>query len=92
MGSIDRHAPELGSPSTIYTVDELVRELGSDADQTPLIAFPKTELGVDDYEYFNGRDINRLVDGAVSHLLARNITPTVRLPCAGGYYQLLTDF
>ena len=75
----------------IYTIDELIRELGSDADQTPLIAFPKTELGVDDYEYFNGRDINHLVDGAVSQLLAGNITPTVRLPCTAGYYQLLTD-
>ena len=84
MGSIDRHASDLGSPSTIYTIDELIRELGSDADQTPLIAFPKTELGIDDYEFFNGRDTNRLVDGAVSQLLAGILTPAVRPPCADG--------
>ena len=46
-------------------------------DQSPLIAYPKTRNGVDDYEFITGAQLNRLVDGAAKALLAAGVEAVV---------------
>lgn len=67
-------------PKTIYTFDQVIRERGSDEDQSPLIAYPNFKLGVTDYELFTGRQLDRLVDGAAKALLRAGVRPLVRCP------------
>ncbi|KAF8862994.1 putative NRPS-like enzyme [Acephala macrosclerotiorum] len=59
----------------LYTFDDVIRERAEDPDQAPLIAYPKTKDGVDDYEFFTGKKLNRLVDGAVKALIAMGVEP-----------------
>jgi len=54
--------------SIIYTYDQLLRQRAIDEDQTPLFAYPKSQFGVADFEFINGRQLNRFVDGAVKSL------------------------
>jgi hypothetical protein len=63
---------------TIFTFDEVIRERAGDEDQVPLIGYPKSKLGITDYELFNGKELNRLVDGASKALLKLGVKPLVR--------------
>ncbi len=63
----------------LYTFDDVIRERAEDLEQVPLIAYPKTSDGVDDYEFFTGKELNRLVDGAAKALIGMGIQPVVRL-------------
>lgn len=72
---IVHHTPVIN----LLTFDELLLERAADEDQVPLIAYPKTKHGVDDYELFNGAQLNRLVDGAVKALLKEGVDPAVRI-------------
>ncbi|PMD33859.1 putative NRPS-like enzyme [Hyaloscypha variabilis F] len=65
----DAGAQPVLKPQTIYTFDQVIRERASDDDQSPLIAYPKSKLGVADYEVFTGKQLDRLVDGAAKALL-----------------------
>jgi hypothetical protein len=62
---------------TTYTFDDIIRQRAIDEDQSPLIAYPKTRLGVTDYELFTGEHLNRLVDGAAKALIKAGIPPMV---------------
>jgi hypothetical protein len=64
----------------IFTFDEVIRERANDEDQTPLIGFPKSKLGYTDYEIFDGKQLNRLVDGASKALLKFGVKSLVRPP------------
>lgn len=60
------------------TFDEVLLQRGVDADQNPLIAYPRTKHGADDYELFTGAQLNYLVDGAVRALFAEGVRAVVR--------------
>ena len=62
----------------LYTFDDIIRQRAVDEDQSPLITYPKTRLGVTDYELFTGRQLNRLVDGAAKALIKAGFDPVVR--------------
>ncbi|KAE9379666.1 putative NRPS-like enzyme [Stipitochalara longipes BDJ] len=59
----------------IYTFDQLICQRGKDEDQTPLFAFPKSRLGVTDYELITGKKLHQLVDGAAKALLHSGLIP-----------------
>jgi len=78
MGDIGVSAPLLkANERTMYTFDDIIRQRAIDEDQSPLIAYPKTKLGVTDYELFAGEHLNRLVDGAAKALIKTGIPPVV---------------
>ncbi|KAM0806547.1 putative NRPS-like enzyme [Seiridium cardinale] len=60
---------------TARTFDQLLRLGATDADQTPLLAFPKSKHGVVDYEPISGALLNQFVDGAARCLMARGFRP-----------------
>ncbi|KAE9366838.1 putative NRPS-like enzyme [Stipitochalara longipes BDJ] len=76
MGDIG--AQPVVKPKTIYTFDQVIRERASDEDQSPLIAYPKSKLGITDYELFTGKQLDRLLDGAAKALLKAGIRPLNR--------------
>jgi hypothetical protein len=61
----------------LYTFDEVIRERAVDEDQSPLLAYPKSKHGITDYELFNGRQLNQLVDGAAKALIVAGIPSLV---------------
>ena len=61
----------------MYTVDDLVRQRAADADQSPLLAFPRSQEHPIEYEYFTGKTLNQLVDGAVKSLIKSGVKPVV---------------
>jgi hypothetical protein len=67
-----------GNDVPFNTFDELIRQRAQDTEQVPLVAYPKTRFGVDNYELFTGKDLNRLIDGAAKHLLQAGLIPVVR--------------
>lgn len=64
---------------TIYTYDEVIRSRALDEDQVPLVAYPKSKLGIADYEFFTGKQLDRLVDGAAKALIKSGLRSLVRL-------------
>lgn len=76
MGPVEMSEPP--KEAALNTLDELIRRRALDTDQTPLIAYPKTRLGVYNYELFTGKHLNRLVDGAAKYLLKSGFPPVVR--------------
>ena len=76
MGSTQE--TQISHQAVLNTFDELIRQRAVDEDQNPLVAYPATRLGVDNYEHFTGRELNRLVDGAAKHLLRQGFKPVVR--------------
>jgi hypothetical protein len=63
----------------LYTYDQMLRQRGEDADQTPLIAYPKSRFGVADYELFDGKTLNRFIDGGVKALMKAGFEVVVSL-------------
>jgi hypothetical protein len=63
--------------SLFHTYDEVIRQRAVDSDQSAVIAYPKTRLGITDYELFSGRDLNRMVDGAAKSLIKAGLSPVV---------------
>jgi hypothetical protein len=69
--------------SGLRNVDDLIRKLALEEveNSPPLIAFPKEEKDRgEDYDQFNGKDLDRLVEGAAQRYLARGLSLVV---CAG---------
>lgn len=64
-------------PQTIYTFDDVILERARDEDQVPLIAYPKTRLGITDYELIDGKLLNRLVDRAAKAFIKAGVQPVV---------------
>ncbi|KAL8734217.1 MAG: hypothetical protein Q9166_001703 [cf. Caloplaca sp. 2 TL-2023] len=50
-------------------IDDLFKARAKDKVQRPLVAFPKSERGVSDFEYFTGRDLDRFVEHTAKHYL-----------------------
>jgi hypothetical protein len=62
--------------SGLRTVDEIIRKLAREEveNSPPLIAFPKqAEDHGGGYNQFNGKDLDRLVEGAAQRYLARGL-------------------
>lgn len=48
----------------LYMIDDLVRERAKDAEQCPILGYPKYKDSASEYEYFTGKDLDRMVNGA----------------------------
>lgn len=65
-------------PASFQLLDDVFRLRAADKIQTPLMAFPRSERGVSDYEYFTGQDMDRFTDQAAWHYM-RSELKSVRL-------------
>ena len=63
----------------MYTLDDLIRERAIDADQSPLFAFAKSQQLPIEFEYFTGKQLDRMVDRAVKSLMKSGVKPVVSI-------------
>ncbi|KAL8645201.1 MAG: hypothetical protein Q9210_006841, partial [Variospora velana] len=62
----DRQDEDLGE---FVLIDDLFKARAHDEIQTPLIAFPKSKRGINDFELFTGRDLDRFVEHAARYYI-----------------------
>ena len=65
------------STSPLIYVDDILRQRAQDEPQKPFIAFPKSFTGLDDFELFSARDIDRFVNNAARKLLSHGLNAAV---------------
>ncbi|OTB01437.1 hypothetical protein M426DRAFT_64072 [Hypoxylon sp. CI-4A] len=46
----------------LWMIDDLIRERGRDKEQNHILGYPRYDHDAADYEYFTGRDLDRMVD------------------------------
>lgn len=65
--------------TTLWTLDQLLRQRAIDDDQTPLLAFPKKLTSATDFEHITGAALNRFVDGAAKSFMLKGIPATASI-------------
>ncbi|KAL8649833.1 MAG: hypothetical protein Q9226_005412 [Calogaya cf. arnoldii] len=58
-------------PGGLTLIDDIFKARVKDKDQKPLIAFPKSERSVSDFEYFTARDLDRFIEHAARYYLGQ---------------------
>ncbi|KAI1416078.1 acetyl-CoA synthetase-like protein [Hypoxylon sp. FL1857] len=53
----------------LWMIDDLIRERGKDVEQLPILGYPRYDHDAAEYEYFTGRDLDRMVDEACRALV-----------------------
>ena len=56
-----------------YLLDDVFKLRAADKIQIPLLAFPKSERAVAEFEYFTGQDMDRFIDVAAKHYQEVNL-------------------
>lgn len=56
-----------------YLLDDVFKLRAADKIQIPLVAFPRSERAVTDFEYHTGQDMDRYVDLAAKYYTEANI-------------------
>lgn len=75
----DRSQPDVNDPLTgIYTIDDFLRIRAEEEPQVPILAYPRSELGLLDYDHFTARDLDRFGGNVARILTARGLHVKVR--------------
>lgn len=53
---------------TLYTINDVLLNLVRQSPEEPLVGYPKSSHGVNDYVYYSARDIDRFTNSAGSAL------------------------
>ncbi|KAI1476745.1 acetyl-CoA synthetase-like protein [Daldinia eschscholtzii] len=48
----------------LWMIDDLIRERAKDDEQVPILGYPRYDNSATEYEYFTGKDLDRMVDEA----------------------------
>lgn len=59
----------ISKASPLINVDDLLQKRILQDAEKPLVAFPKSHLGLDDFELFSARDIDFFTENAAQELL-----------------------
>lgn len=68
----------------LYLIDEIIRRRAQDEEQVPILGYPKYEDNAAVYEFFTGKDLDRMVDAACRALVAEGfkvVSVTQPLSC-----------
>ncbi|KAI1389370.1 acetyl-CoA synthetase-like protein [Hypoxylon trugodes] len=57
----------------LWMIDDLIRERGRDEEQAPILGYPRYDHDAAEYEYFTGKDLDRMVDEACRALVRAGI-------------------
>lgn len=61
----------------LKVLDDIIRHRAADDPPAPILAYPRAGT-VADYEYFTGRDLDQLIDGAAKRYLSLGLSPVRR--------------
>ena len=73
--STNGHTPSSAKFDQVLILDDLIRQRATDSDQVPLLAFPKSERGITDYEEFTGQHLDRFIDQAAKYYVRCGLKP-----------------
>ncbi|KAL8707032.1 MAG: hypothetical protein Q9225_007868, partial [Loekoesia sp. 1 TL-2023] len=75
LQALNRETNELDDDlGEFVLIDDLFKARAKDKSQTPLIAFPKSERGVSDFEFFTGSDLDRFVEHAARYYIQAELS------------------
>lgn len=75
----------------LTVLDDLIRARAADELQVPILAYPRFEHVVDDYEEFTGKELDRFIDQAVKHLMRSGIQPVLAPPLFFTLVKMIAD-
>jgi hypothetical protein len=58
----------------LKVLDDIIRHRAADDPPVPILAYPRPGT-VADYEYFTGKDLDRLINGAARQYLSLGLSP-----------------
>ena len=59
----------------LKVLDDIIRHRAADDPPVPILAYPRFEHSVDDYERFTGQQLDHFVDGAVKYFVSLGLKP-----------------
>ncbi|EEA26739.1 hypothetical protein EYB25_002224 [Talaromyces marneffei] len=62
----------------LRVLDDIIQHRATDNPPTPILGYPRNEDNVDEYEFFTGKQLHQLVDGAVKYYLKSGLKPNAR--------------
>lgn len=62
----------------LKVLDDIIRHRAADDPPSPILAYPRPGT-VADYEYFTGKDLDKLIDGATKRYLSLGLNPVRNL-------------
>ncbi|KAH8650872.1 hypothetical protein BGZ60DRAFT_462084 [Tricladium varicosporioides] len=62
----------------LKVLDDIIRHRAADADQVPILGYPRFENSVDDYEHFTGKQLDQFIDAAVKKYISAGLKPNTR--------------
>lgn len=70
--SSDRLVQKFGQ---LHVLDDLIRRRAADFIQRPILAYPSSEKDATSYSYYNGQDLDRMIDQVASVLINNGFQP-----------------
>jgi hypothetical protein len=71
-GTVDPSSNNEKGP-VIHTINDLLLERATTIPDQPLVGYPASSRGVDDYVYYSAKDLDRFADGAVQNLVHQGL-------------------
>ena len=75
LSAINGHGPSSAHSGEILILDDLIRQRAADSDQIALLAFPKSERGITDYEELTGQRLDQFIDQAAKYYVCSGLRP-----------------
>lgn len=76
IGKILPHVTEVNLDK-IYTIDDLIVNRASTAPNEPVLGYPASPRGKDDYVYYSNKDLDQFADEAAKYLLTAGLPAKV---------------
>lgn len=76
MALQDRHSDDVASSfGNIRVLDDLIRQRAADTNQLPILAYPRPSDDGPSYDYFSGRDLDRMIETSAHALVESGLKP-----------------
>ncbi|KAH6663644.1 hypothetical protein B0J14DRAFT_682919 [Halenospora varia] len=62
----------------LKVLDDIIGHRAADTVQVPILGYPRFENSVDDYERFNGKQLDQFIDAAVKNYISAGLKPNAR--------------
>jgi hypothetical protein len=78
LGAAELHsAVTIPKPEEINSINDFIIHQARSIPDTPLIAYPASELGAADFENYSARDLDTFADEAAKSLASQGLVPRV---------------
>jgi hypothetical protein len=78
-GIVDHSSIDDEKQHAIHTINDLLLERATTIPDQPLVGYPASTRGADDYVYYSAKDLDRFANGAVQSLNDQGLPIHVRL-------------